>query len=254
MRRRQALALGGSALLGTAGCLGDAQSDAQPSTTATVSSVEVTVNTVQRGIVKYTTPDSIGVLDSDRRHVLFGINATNRDDPPAADAFALRFDGREYDATTEQQGHQLYQFEGSFYTAESGVGHTLFDLPTTGTADDAALVWDGDEWPLPESIRRRLEVAPEFAVSFDDELTNGSCTLTVTNEGDRPQRFLAAVNQEGGSSAYRPIGVRTAVIDGGANREFDIVAPANSNDSGGTPIPGGRRIVTWAGGKGSCER
>ena len=251
MRRRQILAFGGSALLGTAGCLGDARSDDQP--TSTVGSLEITVSSVQRGIVTYTTPDSISVVDTDRRHVLFGINAADRDEPPEPDAFTLRFDGQAFDATTEKRGHQLYRFPGSFYTAESESGRLLFDLPLTGTAADAALVWDSGEWPLPESIRRRLEVAPEFSVSFDDEPTNGSCTLTATNEGDRPQRFLAAVNQEGGTSAYRPIGVRTAVLEGGATSELDIVAPPGGT-GGQTATPGGRRIVTWAGGRGSCSR
>lgn len=268
MRRRQVLALSSVALIGTAGCVGgddDSTPDrdetaVSPGTplssvepiTTTVGSYELTLESVQRGVVTYTYPDAISVVDTDRRFVLFSVGVGDVADPPRPADFELQYNGEVFAPRSIERPSTLYRLDGSFYTSDDPGGRLLFALPVEGRGPHSRLSWSDRNWHIPDPIRRRLRAAPDFSVSLDEEPTDGYLTLTATNEGDRPQRFLLAVNQSG--PKYAPIGVRTAVIDAGRTATFDVSVPSRvavGTDS--TVTPTARLTFDWVGGDAERE-
>jgi hypothetical protein len=252
-RRRRFLGTAAAALAGVGGCLGGPGEGDDPAEN-TPESVDLSLSTVQRGVVKFTYPDAISVVETDRRFVAVTA-AVATDDPPSHREFALRFDGEEYGVRVPDRRGQHYRL-GPLYTDWSPGGQLLFALPPTGNADDAAVVTPEGEWPLPAAARNRMETAPSFAVTVESVGSEGApgFAIEATNEGDRPQRFLAAVNQTG--PMYAPVDAPTTVIDGGATATLKATVSTGPAAVLTTASDGeertGRVSFDWVGG--SAER
>lgn len=226
MKRRSVLAAAGTTLVAFGGCLGGPGADDDPAEN-TPESVDLSLETVQRGVVEYTYPDAISVVEGDRRFVAVAAGVTDSDDPPARDDFALRFDGSEHEPLAVDQPSEYYRL-GPFYADANPGGQLLFGLPLTGDASDAAVVTPEGTWPLPADVRRRMAAAPSFSVTVESVGSAGAPRFAVeaANEGERPQRFLAAVNKTG--PMYAPVEAPTAVVDAGATATLEVPVPITS--------------------------
>jgi len=245
MDRRTFLSLGAGTLAATAGCLDSTTTDGSTPTDTSfstptptdVGSLTVGIDRLQLGAVAYTYPDSIGVVNTDRQYLYATVEAT--ESPPAVGEFTLQFDGESHDPLTQESSPfdsaGLYNRWAGAYSADSPDGWLLFELPTTGESSDAALVWPDGEWSVPESIRTRLSTpAPQLSVTVGDtepmrigdnepervtiERTSDvglieAPTVTITNEGDQPRRYLGAINQQ--VPSYAPVGTTTGLVAGG---------------------------------------
>lgn len=250
MRRRSYLAAAGLVVAGLAGC-GRSSSrtirtpPGAAGATVTDGNVELSLDQVHRGLVRYTSPDSISVTDRDRRHVSLAVERSDDTAAPEPGDFALRFDGEEYAPMSVEEPWELYRY-GSFHTAEDPGGWLLFDLPASGDASDAALTWPGNEWPLSRPLQRRLGSAPAFDVSVTAD--GEAIEVTATNTGERPQRFLLAANQAG--PMYAPIGTRTALLSADGTETFDFTPsppPVPRREDGPATV---RLPVSWVDGDG----
>lgn len=233
MRRRHLLALSGSLLAGSAGCLSasapeapatqNATTDASATTTetdapTTTESVDVSValDALQPGLVTMTSPDSIGVRGDDRQYLLLDVSTPDDADPPARDSFAFAFDGTDHRPESVEEPWRFWRFEdaeAAFYDADSGEGVLLFELPASAERDDASLglTWPGGEWRPGEAIRKRLLApTPPLSVTLDvpgsiERAESPTVSVTVENDGDVPGRFVAGLNRSGPMVAYTPV-------------------------------------------------
>jgi len=235
--RRDLLAAGGLGLAGLAGCLDTAGTDAStpsgtptdtdtstPSGTPTGAdtatpagngaALSVTVERLQPAVVELMTPDSIGVSGGeDTQYLSLRLDVTDGD-PPAREALTFRFDGESHGLVPVDRQFGLwrqYNHGQDRYDADRGAGWALFELPATGDADDAALVWPGGEWRPDATLRDRLAApAPPFAVEWSVPETvpvnaEPEIEFTVGNEGERDGCWVAALNRTGGGIAYMPV-------------------------------------------------
>jgi hypothetical protein len=215
MYRRRVLALCGLVL--GAGCQGetgdtetvtpvpspaDSETATGPPPAVTVTDAAVTPGVVVPGT------DSISVDSTDGQYLVLTTTVEGSGSDRAA--FSFRFDGATYSPETFRNG--LYR-DGEWGRQFTEVGGPLaFDLPETGTARDARLSWPGGEWTPPESVRARLEApSPSFEIALDGpdavaEPATPTLTITVTNTGEVPGRYVVALNRTGPRVAYTPVG------------------------------------------------
>lgn len=213
MHRREALALCGAGLASLAGCSSgrggerDAPTgDASPrSTTPPETELTVEFDALQPTLVELNTDYYQLVTADDRQYLVLSVDVVSGPAPERS-ALAFRFDGAEH-ATRTWERIPALQSDGSAgeqYPGENGSGWVVFDLPETGDASDAALVWPGGEWRPDAHLRAQLAAslpslsltewqAPE-TVPLDGTT---EFELTVRNEDDRTGWFVGAVNAEG---------------------------------------------------------
>jgi hypothetical protein len=221
MRRRALLAGCAATLGGLAGCLSNTRDDtatapeqsetATPTRTSTPTpGVDVSLLSLQPAVVEFGT-DSV-YLSDDASQYLFVTLDVEQGDPPAADEFTFSFDGIETAPLEPQKSYwNDYNPGETRYSRETGRGRLVFDLPATGDASAAALRWPGGEWTPGAALRERLAApAPplslEWSVAETAEVqSTPTLTLTVTNDGGLPGRFVAGLNRTGPSVAYAPI-------------------------------------------------
>jgi hypothetical protein len=234
MRRRRLLAASSAALLGGAGCLGTPGDDSAgsrgpdgtagtaagggdtsteaPDQTPTDAAVSVSLSRLQPGILLERSDDV--VVEGGGREFLFLTVDVEADALPDPEDLRFRFGGTDYrpvDPDDEIRGHHLSDTEDAPpYDPESGSGWLLYDLPETGDASDAGLVWDGGRW-WPEGLSRdRLAAVPptlslawtvpeEVSYSTDESADDPTVrhSFSVTNEGDHDGRFVAGLNRTG---------------------------------------------------------
>ncbi len=205
MRRRQLLALSGSLLAGSAGCLSasapeatdptstESRTTTESSTTAettstkptsteptteTTSTVEyadvsVELDALQPGLVTMTTPDSIGVSGRDRRYLLVDVSIGEGGESPTRDEFAFEFDGATHRPEPMEDPWRVWRFyddEGALYDrGSSGDGLLVFELPEAEKGDFESVPEFALTWPggewQPDEQLRRRLAAPEPSLS-----------------------------------------------------------------------------------------
>lgn len=250
MDRRTLLSSSGAVLAGASGCL-STFADGSPSTadrspTSTASStnapsaVSITLDALQPAVL-YLADDAIYVRE-DSGQYLFLAAETSDDRPPPRDDFSFHFAGETFapfdDPPTE--AYRLYDDHG--YAPEEGGGLLLFELPETGPAADARLSWPGGEWRPDSSLLGRLEAPdPSFSLSatFPATVSVGEAptvSLTVTNEGDLPGRFVAGLNRSGPRIAYLPVEHVSVLVPAGQTVTHEVtddeLEPMDSADAG----------------------
>ncbi|WP_115864006.1 hypothetical protein [Halorussus litoreus] len=223
MRRRQLLALSGSLLAGSAGCLSASAPEAtdpestdttsteshrttERSTTAETTSTETTstveyadlaveLDALQPGLVTMNTPDSIGVSGRDQRYLLVDVSTGEGGEAPARDEFAFEFDGATHRPEPMDEPWRVWRFyddEDALYDRGSG-GLLVFEFPEAEKGDfdsvpEFPLTWPGGEWQPDETLRRRLSAPePPLSVSLDVPetlATHESPTVSVTVENE----------------------------------------------------------------------
>jgi len=107
-----------------------------------------------------------------------------------------------------------------------------YRLPTFDAVETAVLSIDGRELSIPNSIRYRLATDPiEFSVhtSIPDVIeypTDPEVTLTISNDSDRADRFVAGLTRMGPSVASLPVSRISAFVPAGESRTVSIVDDA----------------------------
>lgn len=230
MRRRDLLALAGTALAGGAGCLRPARRDPGASLgtaaddgggdglalgrAATVGDTTVSmVDLSFRTAVRYSRESgALGVYGAeDSRLVFVRLTVDGRPRPPLS-AFALRLDAASYTPLRTVDGTALTNVQRRFppYSPDTdpdGNGvWLLFEVPAERPARQASLTWnpaDGERrrWSLREDHRETLAApVPAFtveSVSVPDRADpdeRPAATLTVRNTGTVDGSFVAALN------------------------------------------------------------
>lgn len=266
MRRRELLTLAAGTLATAAGCL-ESGDGAGPTATQTTSETptatdsedsavgDVTVDSLQPGIIEMGTPDSIGVFGDDRQFIFLHVNP-GPGEAPDPSAFAFELDGSEYAPVekTQRIWRRYNEGEDAEYSPDLA-GWLLFDLPET--ADDAStarLTWPDGSWQPGDAIRERLaSPTPSFDVSVDAPETvpvgeSPSITLTVENTGSVPGRFLAAFNHAGPNIAYMPEAAFRPLLEAGESREWNV-EPSLYNPEEISAGDTTRLTFDWVGGK-----
>ncbi|AUV83282.1 hypothetical protein C2R22_17880 [Salinigranum rubrum] len=220
MHRRAVLALCGAGLSGLAGCSSEqrggepaddtsasptAASTATATATPPETELRVELDALQPALVELDVDYYRLVAEDDRQYLVLAVDAISGP-PPSRSALVFRFDGTDHTPRTWERipARQSDRSGSEQYSSENGAGWVAFDLPETGDASDAALVWPGGEWRPDDGLRRRL-TAPLPSLSLvewrgpETVPLDGTTTfeLTVRNEGDETGRFVGAINGEG---------------------------------------------------------
>lgn len=245
MRRRAFLA-SASALLGSglAGCAAlSSESDparttrgttTRRATTADAVSLDATVRRLQPAIISR--GDSGPTLVGDGQQYLFYRVEVTAGEPPARLDFAFRLGGQAYSPGVSAADPLWAGLdEGDRYTAESGEGWLVFELPDAWSAKHAAFGLGSREWPVDSGIRERLAAAPpslDLAWESVSEVTPGDVVheFDVTNESDRDTRFVGVMTAAG-LDAEEPLAVFNRQLPAGSGRTFDVSVPGLPADS-----------------------
>lgn len=246
MRRRRLLALCGT-LLATPGCAStsngpadetdtvtpvpppDTGTDDATHTRANVGTVSVTAATVQQGVVGPDSPDSIGVFDDAGQYLVVTVAV---DGPaPEREAFHLRADGDLVEPAAYVNGLYRDGEWGVRYGPDGGP--LVFPLPEVVAGDEVRLEWPGGSWTPTEQVRSRLAAPlPAFDVSLDgptevDADDDPRITVSATNIGEGPGRFVLALNRAGPRVAYAPVERITGDLDPGESwsATYDAESP-----------------------------
>jgi hypothetical protein len=245
MRRRAFLA-STSALLGTglAGCSAlSSESDPvrttrdtttrQPTTEQQVS-LDATVRRLQPALL--TRSDSGPTVVGDGQQYLFYRVEVTDGDPPARLDFAFRLGGRTYSpgvSTADPLWVGLDQNDR--YSADTGEGWLVFELPDAWNAKHAAFGLGSREWPVDDAIRERLAAAPpslDVAWESISETTPGDTLqeFDVTNESNQDSRFVGVMTAAG-LDAEEPLAVFNRQLPAGSGHSFDVAVAGLPADS-----------------------
>lgn len=276
MRRRTILLSAGTGLAGLSGCLGSGDDRQQtddggtyspgaPWTSTEANGLTVGVDRIQMGVVGMPYPDSTAVVNPDRRYLYLTVRGV--ESQPSRDAFSLQCATQTFDPLAKGDrsfgGNGLHRRWGGAYSADDPDGWLLFELPEAAEATEARLTWPGGEWPLPERARRRLSrPAAPLSVAFDGPATTSGysvpLTATVTNEGDRPRRFLGALDQT--RPLYTPVETYSRLLAGGETATIEsavtlrgVDALRMTTDDGTDRTLTARFTLHWGHGHGEVE-
>jgi hypothetical protein len=244
MRRRSYLAVAASALsTAVAGCTSAGDRDADPvaesttnsATTATTETVTPSTPAVSTSIQDVVLQPAALDLNVDYLTVrddgqyLFA-QATVEEGTAELEEYALRIDGETHQPLTGHARRRLWRMrEAREYAPDSG-GLVAFELPGSIEAvnSTAVLAHPGGEYRLDAELRKRLTATPEFAVDLSVPETVAadgslSVTVTVTNGGDSPARFVGGLNRYGPRVASTPVEAIRPLVPAGesATRAID---------------------------------
>jgi hypothetical protein len=241
MRRRALLAALASAGALTAGCLGevsDAPSDRNtdtptPTPTATATSPEtelaVELDALQPTLVELNVDYYQLVAEAGRQYLVLTVSVVSGP-PPSRSALVFRFDGSDHAPRTWERipARQSDESGGEQYSNENGSGWVVFELPETGDASDAALVWPGGEWRPDDRLREQL-ATPLPSLSLEEwrvpeTVPLDSTTtfeLAVRNDGDLREWFIGGINAEGWYP-HRPVARISRQIPPGETVSWEV--------------------------------
>jgi hypothetical protein len=278
MNRRRFLALSALGTAAVAGCSsrtdgtgtdGTATPTPDPTTTDDgtasngVASVTVSDVTIQDSMRYMTAPDALGVsAPEDEQFVLVTLapadGATGK--PPARSTFSLALDGERYAPLESFEGMPLYEVRVSPYPWKAGdddpTGWLLFRVPAELDAESAAvkLSTDGrsESWPLTvDQLTTLTAPPPSFALSefsFPDSGhpdTPVEYSFTVTNEGDGPGTFRAALNFSGTLYGASTIDVSLSAGETTTYRDSFRVYGSPGDEMGVDLVTGGVADRSW---------
>jgi hypothetical protein len=196
----------------------------EPSTATPSAGYDVSVRYVhlQYGLAYLYNVDSARVREADTPFVAASVDVTTDGvsvDPPSADEFALRAGTNRYEPAEFDQLLRIHLDDEGWYTA--GHGLLLFELPNAGVDGDLRLTWPGGERAIGEGIAERVEAGPpELSASLSLPDTHDSADappveVEVTNEGERPARFVGTVARGGPLVASTPVARMTELVAAG---------------------------------------
>ena len=246
MRRRQVLALCSAGVAGLAGCssgrdsgndtptdVTSTPSTATPTTTATAAPPEteltVELDALQPALVELDVDYYQLVAEDARQYLVLAVDVVSGS-PPSRSALTFRFDGTEHAPRTWERipARQSDGSGGEQYSDENGSGWVVFDLPETGAASAAALVWPSGEWRPGDQLKRRLAASlPPLTLEEwrgpETVPLDGTTTfeLTVRNEGDETGRFVGGINGEGWYP-HRPVARVSRRIPPGKTATWEV--------------------------------
>ncbi|QGN07666.1 hypothetical protein Hrd1104_10405 [Halorhabdus sp. CBA1104] len=221
-----------------------------PTETTTIgesSQLSVSIERLQPAVVEMGTPDSLTVTGGEETQYLYLWIEVAAGKAPARDDLTFRLGGERHALRPSEHTLGLwraYNHSEKCYDAERGSGWVLFELPDLDDASDPTLVWPGGEWQPGADIRQRLSSqAPSLSVEWSapDTVTVGDqppIEFTVTNESDRPGRFVAALNRTGGGIVSMPVAGISKSIPAGETVSwsltdtYDIRAPGGDEQIG----------------------
>lgn len=236
MHRRQFLLSCGGGIAGLAGCLSEqrddgtvATTDGSPTQTTTALDTSRTVefSALQAGFIELNV-DAYEMVSDPMSQYLFLNVSLNSDTAPSLSDFRFRFDGDEHPPILPTEDPWVHRQDDEGDSYNSGSGWVLFELPETGDASDAALVWPGGEWQPNENLRARLGrevpslsltewVVPE-TVPLDSLST---FEFTVHNESDYAGRFIGAINADGWMP-HRPITIVSRRVPPNESESWEV--------------------------------
>lgn len=243
MRRRSYLALTASALsAAAAGCTsaGDGGTDSTTSTTtATTTTTTTTTRTettpaVSVSLSEVTLQPAALALQTDYLTVhdagqyLF-VDAAVENGSVEYDEYRLRVAGETYTPMTGQNRRRLWRmYNAGNYNPDAG-GLVAFEFPGSTDASDPAAVIEhpGGERELGADLRSRIAAAPEFAfeMSVPDTVQRGgelAVAVSVTNESDRPARFVGGLNRAGPQVAMMPVAEVRPLVPAGETKTLTV--------------------------------
>lgn len=183
MFRRHLPTLWGAGLAGLAGCVSDQENeqttptgaDAKPSkttdstsptTTSETDSPTATPHETELAVELDALQPAIVEINVDYLKIVSGgqflyLDVSVESDPaPSLEDLAFRFDGDNFTPIQPKGDQYIYRalVEKDQYDAAGtdAAGWVLFELPRSGDASDAALVWPGGEWRPDEQLRAQL--------------------------------------------------------------------------------------------------
>ncbi|WP_251342638.1 hypothetical protein [Haloplanus halophilus] len=266
MHRRAVLALCGSGLAGLAGCSSRRESDAPtggttatPTPTASDAELAVELDALGPALVELDTDHYELVSGGDRQYLVLAVSVASGT-APSRSALSFRFDGTEYAPRTWDRIPARQSEGGDQYAAENGAGWVAFELPATGDAGDAALVWPGGEWRPDETLRARLAAAsPPLSMTGwtvpETVPLDGRSTfeVTVRNEGEHAGRFVGAINATGWLP-HRPVTVVSRRVAPGDSESWTVggeeltLVEESLSESVGDGDPDVTYELVWTGG------
>lgn len=247
MDRRTLLSSVASGVATLAGCLTDAGPDTEPTadgeptadeptdgptddptTTTETPDYDVVVwdVEVQYGTVIPFSPDSIG-LGHEEGQVCFARLHGDPDLDP--EDIALTVGDRSIAPTRLETLYRTKWADDDWYGDGASTGLLCFEIPADVSAPDARLTWPGGEHPLDDAQAARVGnpppewaatlAVPETVPATQERLT---VTVSITNEGAQPARFVGALNRQGPTVAYTPEGPIRTVVPAGETVEVEV--------------------------------
>jgi hypothetical protein len=225
MNRRRFLGTVGGTLVGVTGCTGRPPSDGggaspTPDPTRTAGGTPTTADRrtptadvrvdslrLQYGVVTPTSPDSIGISNPETPYLVASVRV---DGSLPWEAFGLVRGDVRYSPTRLDRLYRTSWGDDHWYSRDRRDGLVLFEAPSMPT-EQLRLHWPGGEHPVDDGLITRIGgPGPRLSASLDLPATvDGSAapdvTVTVTNDGETPSRFLGALNRVGPQVAYTPV-------------------------------------------------
>ena len=255
MRRRSFIASTIAGIGAVSGCLSNGptspstgsptdapQTDQPPSATESTATptagptptYDVTVESLQLqyGLVKPSSPDSIGIFDPEAPYLVASIRV---DGPLSYDEFGLQMGDVWHSPTKPERLYRTSWGDDQWYEPGRTSGLMMFDAPKKPT-EHLRMSWPGGEHPIDEAIVERLDGSPpKFSASIDVPSTHAGTNsppveIEVTNEGEQPGRFFGALNRTGPLIAYTPIARLSELVPAGDSTTIEI-----ADGWGGTP-------------------
>ena len=240
MRRRALLAsIAGGTTAALAGCFdqrgpgtdtedGDGTTTTTTRTTTSPGSADLFVwnEYVQYGIVIPFSADSIGISKEDTQYYFVRL------DGPAdvgMEDFALAVGDRRVGPTVIENLYHTRWGNDAWYGEAESEGLLAFEVPGDLPDGDARLTYPGGQHALDDDLARQLgdpqsSWSATLEVPAEVASTHPFTTVEVqiTNESDRPARFVGALNRRGPSVAYTPEGPVSAVIPAGSTNGVTV--------------------------------
>ena len=154
-------------------------------------------------------------------------------DPPLSDGpergeFVLETGADAYEPARVDHLLRTFLDDGGDRWYEGGRGLLLFELPKTGIEGDLRLTWPGGERAIDDAAAERIEAgSPAFSAALDlpdtrDSADEPPIAVEVTNEEERPARFVGTVARSGPLVASIPVARMTELVPPGETTTLTV--------------------------------